>query len=114
MHRYVEPSALKARPQVVPPESSPRTLNRATWLRSMLRHHGGVRGQYRTVAKLLALFQEASWKGQDQLLHCLRAGDRRQTGAMRHQQFVRAMRTLGIYMSEHDYAELFKLFDQDK
>jgi Ca2+-binding EF-hand superfamily protein len=80
----------------------------------MLRQNGGVRGQYRTVAKLLRLFQEASWKGQDQLLHCLRAGDRRQTGAMRHQQFVRAMRTLGIYMSEHDYAELFKLFDQDK
>jgi Ca2+-binding EF-hand superfamily protein len=62
----------------------------------------------------LKLFREASWKGQDQLLYCLRAGDRRQTGAMRHKQFVHAMHAMGIYLSDREYSELFTLFDADK
>lgn len=89
------------------------TLSRQQWLREKLRDAGGRRGQYRTVAKLLKLFREAGWKGQDQLIACLRAGDRRGTGALRRREFVQALGHLGLRLDEAEYDELFCMFDKD-
>jgi Ca2+-binding EF-hand superfamily protein len=93
--------------------SAPKTLTRHQWLRETLRHAGGSRRQFKLVAKVLKLFREAAWKGQDQLLYCLRAGDRRKTGAMRHAEFKRSMNTMGIFLSDEEYADLFHVFDLD-
>jgi len=94
--------------------TNPKTINRQQWLREMLKEMGGKRSSYRLVEKVLKHFKEATWKGQNQILSCLRAGDRRGTGAMREKEFRKAMITLGLYLTEDEYVELFALFDKDQ
>jgi Ca2+-binding EF-hand superfamily protein len=95
--------------------SEPKTINRQQWLRELLKERsGGKRSTYKLVEKVLKHFKEATWKGQDQILYTLRAGDRRRTGAMREQEFRKAMKIIGLYLTEDEYIELFDLFDKDK
>jgi len=81
--------------------------------RQVLGEAGGRRTTYRLVSKVLQLFDEASWRDQERLLTCLRAGDRRQTGAMRLREFKASMSSIGLHLNEDEYLELFNIFDQD-